>query len=105
MPRLKDYFDSDLDTFFDPDEFAEEHVINGNSMQIVIDTDALKEAQANLADGIFQAQVAFMVRKSDFGELPAIGQIVSFDERRTLRVIEAIEDAGVYTIVLGATRS
>jgi|SRR5690554_2299311 len=105
MPRLKDYFDPDLEIFFDLDEFAEVHTVNGESMPVIIDDDALKEAQANQADGVFRAEIAFMVKKEDFGSLPAVGQIVTFDSRRTLRVIDATEDTGVYTIILGANRS
>ena len=105
MPRLKDYFDSDLETFFDLDEFAVMHTVNGKSMAVVIDDDALREAQANQADGVYRAEIAFMAKKTDFGSLPAIGQIVTFDSRRTLRVIDATEDTGVYTIILGANRS
>lgn len=53
MPRFKDYISSDLDMFFNLDEFAEEHNIDGKTMAVIIDNDMLQRRKMSQADGTY----------------------------------------------------
>jgi hypothetical protein len=108
---LKDYFGLDMQTFFNTDEFAETHIVNGTEMDIVLDEDLLKERQANKTDtegryisGIYNADVLFHVQKSIYGDSPAVGEIVDLDGE-IYRVADVQEDANIYSISLAANDS
>lgn len=102
---LKEYFSSDLSTFFNFNEFAEKHKINNEDIPIIIDHELLKERQIKCAEGTYLGDVLFHVKKSDFGEAPAIGQPVKFDGDCTMRVTDFQEDMGIYIITLGSNMS
>ena len=102
---LKDYFKTDLSTFFNIDEFSEIHNISGKDIPIVIDNDLLKERQMKNASGIYSGDVLFYVKKSDFGDAPAIGEPVKFDGDNTMRVTDFQEEEEIYIITLGRNMS
>lgn len=99
MATFKDYLASDNDIFFNTDEFGELHNINGNNMTIMIDNDLLKERQIKSAEGTYTGNLLFSVRASEFGEKPAIEQIIKYDTK-PMRVTDCQEDAGIYIITL-----
>lgn len=104
MASLKDYIEDDMSTFFNTNEFAETHNIDGIDMPIQIDNDLLKERQTKFAEGTYLGDVLFLVQKSDFGESPAREQIIKFDGE-PMRVIDFQENIGIYTITLEAIMS
>ena len=55
-------------------------------------------------DGIFTNQRLIYVAASDFGPLPKQGSILTLD-KRTFRVVDAIDEDGVYSITLEANRA
>ncbi len=97
MANFKEYLSFDLDTFFK--EFAENHIINGDEIEIIIDNEILKERQAQKE--IYEGDVLFYVRKTDFKEAPAIGQHIELDNN-LYRVDSFNEEDGLYLITLGA---
>lgn len=106
MSAFKDYLSYDLDNvFFNIDEFAEPHNVNGQSMDIIIDDDELKERQQNrnkfLEDpqGVYNADVLFYVKKSDFGEKPEVMENLWLDNE-LYQVVDAVENNGVLEITL-----
>jgi hypothetical protein len=105
MARLKDYLVSDLATFFNLDEFAETHVINGVEMPAVIDDDIMKERPRqpmdlyNAANGVFIGQKVLYVRLSDIGERPVVGQHIDLDDDLYL-VSDCSESMGILEITL-----
>lgn len=103
--NFKDIVQSDLDnTFFNSNECGETHNINGINMTIVKDDDLLKEQKLKSASGTYKGDILFQVRKSEFGEKPAIYQIIKFDFK-PMQVTDCQEDMGVYTITLEANMS
>lgn len=106
MPKLKDYIYNDLDVFFDADEFAEEHEIDGVRMPIIIDNDLLKEQQSKLTDpsGFIVADLLFHAKKSCFARRPEPGNLLMFDGKPR-RIADVQEDGGVYTITLAVNLS
>ena len=103
MPKLSDYFISDINTFINQDEFAELHAVDGVQLQLVIDNDKFKERQAKAEYG-YKGDILFYVQKSVYGDAPAIDQIVKFDGE-VYRVSDFQDDNGMYYITLESNRS
>jgi len=109
MSPLKDYMVSDLDTFFNQDEFANLHDIEGQQMPAVIDFDLLKERPRTTernpyADGVYVSETMLFVRKSDLGYKPVIGQHLRLDGELYL-VTDCAENTGVLEITLEVNRA
>ena len=103
MATLKETFADDLSLFVNIEEFAEMRMINGGSIPVVMDDDALRETKTRFegADGYYAVEMVFHVLATDYGDLPVPGQAVSVDGRKLL-VVDAADEAGLYTITLGA---
>ncbi len=108
MRSFKEQLEKDFDnTFFNLNEFAEFHDVDGKKVPIVVDNDTL--LQINLGknadtDGIFQDNRMFFILKKYLDYEPAIGQIMEFD-RETFQVGNVLEDFGGYTIILRGIES
>jgi len=100
---LKDQVRADLDVFFNTGEFAETHVIDGRSLNIIVDNDQLKERSVKEYDGISVGEILYYVKASDYGERPEQGTPQIFDGRQ-MYVFDAREDTGVYEIILSQNR-
>lgn len=109
MSAFKDILKSDIENvFLNQNEFAEEHLVDGVSMKIIIDNNEMLEREKRykkaLEDGISQKQVLFYVSAAEFGRLPKIGRILMLD-KRSYRVTDAIREGSVYSILLEANKS
>lgn len=106
MSKFKDYLDADLDVFFNADEFAEKHEIDGIKIPIIIDNDLLREQQSKLTDpsGFIVADLLFHAKKSCFARRPEPGNLLMFDGKPR-RIADVQEDGGVYTITLAVNLS
>lgn len=100
---LKDYFESDLDVILNQNEFGSIHVIDGVEMQIIMDSETLKKRKAKQEYG-YEGDILFHVKKSVFGEAPAIREVIEFDDEKYC-VTDVQEDEGMYSISLEANRS
>lgn len=94
--------------FLNPDEFGEEHEVNGNTMLVIVDNNEEIEREKRMssrADGIFLKQVLFYVSSTTFGDkLPVIGNVMRFD-KKSYTVTDAIDEDGIYSISLRAVKS
>jgi hypothetical protein len=107
MLRLRDFFNSDLETFFNNNEFAEIHNIDGLDVPAIVDSDILKIRSNNKSeqyDGVYSGVVAVFVKASDLPERPVFGQHIRLDGKLYL-VKECNEDMGVLEIILEANES
>lgn len=101
---------NDISTvFLNPEEFGEEHVVDGRAMNIVMDSVEIierskKQSEAGRIDGVFKRELLFYVSRSDFGPMPAQGRILTLDGRKYI-VSDAVEEGGVYSITIGAVKS
>jgi len=100
---LKNQIQSDLDIFFNQDEFSEPHEINGRALNIIVDNDRLMQRSKKEFEGISVGELLFYAKKSDFGERPEVGAPMIFDGRQ-MYVFDCREDAGVYEIILQQNR-
>lgn len=80
--KLTELLESDLNTFFNLDEFSEEHLINSTSMNVIIDKEQLKERTSKLIgnDGLYNVGVLLFVKKADYGTKPVIGERITIDD-------------------------
>lgn len=97
--------------FMNFDEFAECHLINGTEMLCLIDNNELidrerryKYQHSMYADGIYMKQLLIFVRAEDFGPLPAIGRLVTFDKKSYI-ISESINEDGIYSLCLEANKT
>lgn len=105
---FKEQLLEDLDTvFFNPDEFAEKHTINGSEVDIVVDNDKLAELfisrQIN-TEQLFTDSIMFYVRKCNLDFEPVPGQYIEYDGHGYL-ITDVKTDDESYTIVLGVNGS
>ncbi|WP_058953164.1 hypothetical protein [Clostridium tyrobutyricum] len=104
MIRAKDYFQRDLDTFTNLDEFAEEHFIDNRKIKIVVDNDELKERTKNEYDGIYVGDILYFVNSSEYGRKPEIDAVQIFDGV-VAAIFDVKEISGMYEIILKFNRS
>ncbi|WP_163538300.1 hypothetical protein [Gracilibacillus sp. YIM 98692] len=105
MAKLRDFLESDFQTFVNTDEFAEEVDIEGNKIEVVMDSDTLeKKKLSNDAEGLANSELLFHVEKNKLAFTPFPRQNLVFNNE-LYYVTNVQEDEGLYTITLGVHRS
>lgn len=104
MSSFKDFMESDMKSFFNSEEFAERHRINGEDKLITLDQDLLESRKIKYAEGTYSGNLLFSIKKTDLQEKPQEESIMSFDGE-PMRVKSVQEDMGIYVITLEATLS
>lgn len=97
--------------FMNQDEFAETHLINGEEIPCTVDNNELIDREKRYqykkslyADGIYLKQLLIYVKAEDFGPLPAIGRVITFDKKSYI-VADAINEDGLYSLCLEANKT
>lgn len=108
MSTFKDIISADIhQTFLNIDEFSDTHVVNGKEMPVQMDDiehiEREKRYKDNM-DGLFVQQRLIYVAADDYGPLPKQGSLLTMDGRK-YRVVDAIDEYGVYSITLEANRA
>ncbi len=103
-PTFRDCLKADLElAFFNMNEFAEFHNVEGKDVLVVIQEDSTRERdprEDNSCDkGMYKVQMVLYIRTEDYGPLPPVGKQVTIDERH-LRVKQCVEEGGVYRMEL-----
>lgn len=108
MPKLKDYFNSDLKTFVNTDEFAETIRISGFDINIVMDEDTLKEHKLKSGgEGLANSELLFHVAKDEYIsnlDEPFVGQRLRVKDH-LYEIVDLQESVGMYSITLGGFMS
>ncbi len=107
MGTLKDLIASDVSRlFFNLDEFAETHRVEGKSIDVVVDGDKLEDLKDGANLGVAEADLLFFARSADVAFVPrkAPGSLINFDGREYL-IQEWIENMGVAQISLRQNRT
>lgn len=109
MPRLRDYFSSDLDTFFNVDEFGEIHTLGTKEINMIIeeenDSELTRRAEdlENATRGIYESLITIYLKSSEYKK-PSIGRRISLDGQHYY-VVDSSVSEGVLKMVLGANES
>ncbi len=105
---FKEQLQEDLDVvFFNTEEFAETHTINGAEVDIVVDNDKLAElfiAREVHTEQLFTDSIMFYVRKKDLDFEPVTGQYLEYDGHGYI-VTDVKTDDESYTVIMGANES
>lgn len=101
---FKNQLKKDLDTFFNFDEFAEEHLVNKRKLNIIIDNETLKERTRKEYEGIFVGEILYFVKAKDYGLPPKAEELHLLDGRQ-YKVFDINIENGVYEIILQSARS
>ena len=116
-PTFKDCVAVDIDlTFFNADEHAELHTVDGKEMLIVWEEDLLRQhnahweagAKQNFDTGLYTAHPIIYVKVEDYGPKPKVDKLLMLDEgtktQRTFSIKSCEEESGVYRMTLERTR-
>ena len=107
MSAFKDCVKEDLsDVFFNMDEFAETHDLNGAEIVCVVSIDKTaprSDRKENSYDGLHGNFVTLFVKVADMDRIPKQGENFKLD-KKLYKVNSCREDMGMLSIVLAAYR-
>lgn len=116
-PTFKDCVAADIDTaFFEKNEHADRHTVDGKDVLIVLEDDDLREhsahweagAKQNFDTGLYTAHTILYIRVEDYGPKPKIGKQLVLDKgtksQRTYTINLCQEESGVYRMTMERTR-
>ena len=100
MSAFKDMIAADVHAvFLNPEEFSDMHNLNGRDMPVQEDSNEQIEREKR-----FNQHMLIYVASADYGPMPKQGSTIRYDNRR-YKVVDAIEEDGVYSITLEETRA
>ena len=100
MLSLKDYIESDVNTFFNNDEFSDMHSIDNIDKSIIIDNEKIKEVSKATNQGISLGEVLYSISVVDYGsKMPKVGHSQIFD-KKLMYISSVSENIGIYEIIL-----
>lgn len=116
-PTFKGCAAADIDaTFFEENEHADRHTVDGKDVLIVLEDDDLREhsahweagAKQNFDTGLYAAQMILHIKKADYGPKPKVGKLLELDggtgKQRTFTILKCQEEGGVYRMTMKRTR-
>lgn len=98
---LKEMIERDNKIFFNTNDFADLHSVNGVQVPVIIDEDKLCEMKINskFAPYIAESNLLLFIKLKDMGYIPAKGSVIEFDNSQ-YEVKEVIADDFVLQIIL-----
>lgn len=102
---FKEQIQKDLDTvFFNLDEFAELHRVEGAQIAVVVDSDRLNKLKQGQILGLVEADMLLMGRASDFPRDLEPGRLLNVDGRELI-VTDSGRDMGMVEVALRQNRN
>lgn len=102
---FKEQIQQDLDAvFFNLDEFAELHRVEGAEIAVVVDSDQLNNLKKGQILGLIEADMLLMGRASDFPEDLEPGRLLNVDGRELI-VVNSGKDMGLAEVALSQNRN
>ena len=102
--------------FFNGDEHAEWHKVDGKNALIIIEEDDMRRYNAHwewgskgkMDDGLYLAHYMLYIKVEDYGPKPKNGKTLVLDggekTQRTFRILQCREEQGVYRMTLERVR-
>ena len=104
MPNFKDVLAADVDSvFFNDTDFAETAVIDGKTVPVIWDDDALNNKSDVYAMGLADGEKLLLIREKDMRRLPLPGEQITIDGEQWY-VRHAVSNAGVFEVRVGRNR-
>lgn len=102
---FKEQIQKDLDAvFFNLDEFAERHRVEGVQIAVVVDNDQLNKLKKGQIIGLIEADMLLMGREKDFPADLEPGRLLNVDGRELL-VVNSGKDMGLVEVALSQNRT
>lgn len=114
---FKDFAAADVRfTFFNEDEHAEYHTVDGKKVLVVVEDRDLREHSShweagekqNFDTGLYTAHTVLYIRVDDYGPKPKIGKQLVLDagtgQQRTYSIQTCQEESGIYRMTMARTR-
>lgn len=114
---FKNFVASDIDaTFFNADEHAELHTVDGKEALVILEEDELKRhashweagAKQNFDTGLYTAHTILYIRANDYGRKPKVGKELILDQgtsvQRSFVIRQCEEESGVFRMTMERTR-
>lgn len=103
--NFKEQLKQDLEeTFFNIDEFGEEHIVDRKPRKVIIDNETLKERNKKEYDGILVADLLYYIKEYDLDKEPIPEGVQLFDGN-VYTIVDVKLDSGMYEIILRAGKS
>jgi hypothetical protein len=101
---FKDAVAADTDNvFFNTSEFAEEVIIDGKPVPVIVDNDALNGKSDVYAMGLAEGEQLIFIRAKDMHRLPLPNDQLTKDGEQWY-VRHAVSDMGVFALRIGRAR-
>jgi len=98
---FKEQIEADIENvFFETNEFSENVIIDGRSVPIILDNDALQGVSELYAMGLAEGEQFIFIKEKDLGRLPQPGDQLSKDGKQWY-VRHAVCEMGVFAIRIG----
>lgn len=102
---FKDQIRKDLDAvFFNADEFAEPHRIEGKTAAVVVDDDRLTSLKKGQILGLVEADMLILGKEADFPRDLEPGRLLNVDGREML-IMNSGRDMGLVEVALSQSRT
>lgn len=107
--NFKELISKDIENvFINNDEFSNIHLVNGKKMSVIFDSLENLEREQKKSEvkvsGLYKKQILIYVKKSEYGPLPAIGNLIDLDKKKYI-IKDAVNEDGLYSISLEANVS
>jgi hypothetical protein len=101
---FKDAVAADIENvFFETDEFAENVIIDGKSVPIILDNDALQGMTELYAKGLAEGEQFIFIKEKDMFRLPQPGEELTKDDQQWY-IRHAVSQMGVFGLRIGRER-
>ena len=100
MLNFKQQMDKDLEIFMNPDEFGENHIINGKTKLIVMANDELLDNAKNTIEGIITGDFLYYIKKEESEDLELIPESYQNFDGYSCLVVSCVDVNGLYKVVL-----
>lgn len=101
---FKNQIQQDLAVFFNQDEFADTHTIDGKPVKAIIEESTLTGHPLPYAEGVFLSRQTVYIARSELGYLPEEGQRINLDGKYRA-VGHAVEEDGMVILQLEANET
>lgn len=101
---LKDDIAADLDTFFDADEFGEEHTVEGRTIICILDTCRSQTLSGGADKGLSEADYVLHAKTIDLPKRRPAGQLLRIDGR-DFEIAKWDDESGASVVELYAPES
>ena len=98
--------------FFNADEHAEAHNVDGKDVLVILEKDDVRDhsahweagAKQNFDTGLYNRHMILYIRVEDYGTKPKQGKVLTLDKKHVYLIQKCDEEDGVYRMTIERTR-